>query len=257
MNQYKRWTNKEIKLLQQHYTQGGINQAAPHLPNRTRKAIESKASKLMIYATDQDHLIPLRRLHTRTSNECSKRAITQAKKDKQLIITPHARARYHVTREWALKYAQQLQREQQTRQLTRNWHTSTQLAQALNTTRKTVLTQLLYALKPKPKMKGSTGKLIILYTNPIQNYNPKHGQPEWKFHPKGTKLLTQKVKANMKCPNCHKHKTIVTRTTDDGIEITRDRKCNHCNHKYKTLELTYNDYKKALQRMYTNNPHLK
>lgn len=253
---HKKWTNAEIKKLYYHYQEGGLKQARKALPNRTPSSIQNKAHKLMIYAYDQNDYVPLNQIHTISGNACSKRAIRQAQQAGALKRNKHGHIGYQVTHEWAHQYTQQLQHEQHLRHTTRHWHDTNTTAALLNIGPYTISQVIARALNPKPRTKGTLGKILITHAQPTRIFNNTTGAHQWKFKPQGITKITQIERAHMKCPNCKHNKTKVTRTTDDGIEITRNRKCTHCNHKYKTVELTLTEYKKALQAFRTNNPHI-
>jgi len=239
------WTRHEIRTLIQTYEEGGTHLAQQKLPNRNIKAIKTKAVKLMLQSGIPDGYIQAKHvMHKGQTQRVAKYLLTKAKQDGVLRYNPHTWIKYTVPIEWADQFTQTFNQQWNDYQQTLNWHTSQQIADALNYNR----THITRAFKDNTRLAQEIYAQVevkrIHYPNNTLKYHPTQAT---KFIERYNKLMT--------CPNCNNQKTRVittraggTKQKPDRTELKRRRHCPQCNHRFQTTELPT----KALTRQLMN-----
>lgn len=229
------WTRHEIRKLTKLYEEGGTRHAQEQLPNRTKKAIKVKATKLMLQSgIPQGHIHAKHVLHQRNKKQgISQYLLTKAKQDGVLHYNPNTWIKYTVPIEWADKFNQQFQQTWNDYQQTINWLTTQDIANALNYNRS-------YIARAFTNNERLAQELHAHIQIKRINYPNTH----LKFHPQQAHAFTKKYVEHMTCPNCKHKKTHVittrpggTKQHPDPTETKRLRHCRKCNHRFHTTEL--------------------
>lgn len=248
---YRYWTSAEEQILKIAYQEGGLPLAKERLPHRAKDAIKWKASTLLLCAgVPNGYIAAIDVFATRQGkNETdrlrvSQYLLTRAREDGVLREAPGTLIKYTVPIEWADRFVEEIEAEQEHIREHRDWLRTRDLAKLLNHSHRYITRAFNENLLLARQIYAHVDSVAIKYPVPHRVFEPRQAQ-----------AFAAILKRKMTCPQCKNEKTYVLRTRDLKDEIKRRRHCRKCGHRFFTTELPSKELTQALLARQIQSPH--